>query len=154
MFGEIFINIISYCPEMKILMCPGQKTVKHRWNLLISSPKPDLCNINAHTKFGENPLLFTRYCQSTKNQTCCWQITLSKIDEIISGPKPDLHNINAHTKFGENPLTFTQVIIQKWQYWRTDAQKTDWRMDRQMDKRTHRRPMWNHNIQPLASGGV
>ena len=26
----------------------------------MSNPKPDLHNINAHTKFGENPLMFTQ----------------------------------------------------------------------------------------------
>ena len=29
-------------------------------NLPICNPKPDLHNTNAHTKFGENPLLFTQ----------------------------------------------------------------------------------------------
>ena len=29
-------------------------------NLPISNPKPDLHNINAHTKFGENSLMFTK----------------------------------------------------------------------------------------------
>ena len=29
-------------------------------NLPISNPKPDLHNINAHNKFGENPLMFTQ----------------------------------------------------------------------------------------------
>ena len=29
-------------------------------NLPIGNPKPDLHNINAHTKFGENPLMFTQ----------------------------------------------------------------------------------------------
>ena len=29
-------------------------------NLHISNPKSDLQNINAHTKFGENPLTFTQ----------------------------------------------------------------------------------------------
>ena len=29
-------------------------------NLPISNPKLDLYNINAHTKFGENPLMFTQ----------------------------------------------------------------------------------------------
>ena len=28
-------------------------------NLPISNPKPDLLNVNAYSKFGENPLLFT-----------------------------------------------------------------------------------------------
>ena len=35
-------------------------TVKDWQNLPISNPKPDLHNINAHTKFGENPLIFTQ----------------------------------------------------------------------------------------------
>ena len=30
------------------------------WNLPISNPKPDVHNINAHTKFGENPLMLTQ----------------------------------------------------------------------------------------------
>ena len=29
-------------------------------NLLISNPKPDLLNVNAYSKSGENPLLFTQ----------------------------------------------------------------------------------------------
>ena len=33
----------------------------------ISNPKPDIHNINAHTKFGENPSMFTRYHPETKN---------------------------------------------------------------------------------------
>ena len=32
----------------------------------ISNPKPDLYNINAHTKFGENPVIFTHSCPETK----------------------------------------------------------------------------------------
>ena len=35
-------------------------SVKNWRNLPISNPKPDLHNINAHTKFGENPLMFTQ----------------------------------------------------------------------------------------------
>ena len=34
-------------------------SVKIWWNLAISNPKPDLLNVNAYSKFGENPLLFT-----------------------------------------------------------------------------------------------
>ena len=37
----------------------ADNSVKNRRNLPISNPKPDLHNINAHTKFGENPLMFT-----------------------------------------------------------------------------------------------
>ena len=35
-------------------------SVKNWRNLTISNPKQDLYNINAHTKFGENPLMFTQ----------------------------------------------------------------------------------------------
>ena len=38
----------------------ADNSVKIRRNLPISNPKPDLHNINAHTKFGENPLVFTQ----------------------------------------------------------------------------------------------
>ena len=38
----------------------ADNSVKIRRNLPISNPKPDLYNINAHTKFGEYPLTFTQ----------------------------------------------------------------------------------------------
>ena len=38
----------------------ADNAVKILQNLPISNPKPDLHNINAHTKFGENPLMFTQ----------------------------------------------------------------------------------------------
>ena len=37
----------------------ADNSVKIWWNLPISNFKPDIYNINAHTKFGENPLKFT-----------------------------------------------------------------------------------------------
>ena len=38
----------------------ADNSVKNWRNLPISNPKPDLHNMNAHTKFGENPLMFTQ----------------------------------------------------------------------------------------------
>ena len=38
----------------------ADNSVNNWRNLPISNPKPDLHNINAHTKFGENPLMFTQ----------------------------------------------------------------------------------------------
>ena len=38
----------------------ADNSVKNWRNLPISNPKPDLHNINAYTKFGENPLMFTQ----------------------------------------------------------------------------------------------
>ena len=37
----------------------ADNSVKNLRNMPISNPKPDLHNINAHTKFGENLLIFT-----------------------------------------------------------------------------------------------
>ena len=41
---------------MKIQTCRGQ----NKQNLLISNPKLELNNINAHIKFDENPLILTQ----------------------------------------------------------------------------------------------
>ena len=41
-------------------MSRADDSVKIWWNLPISNPKPDLLNVNAYSKFGENPLLFTQ----------------------------------------------------------------------------------------------
>ena len=38
----------------------ADNSVKIWRNLPISNPKPDIHNINAQTKFGENPLMFTQ----------------------------------------------------------------------------------------------
>ena len=41
-------------------MSRADNAVNIWWNFPISNPKLDLYNINAHTKFGENPLMFTK----------------------------------------------------------------------------------------------
>ena len=38
----------------------ADNSVKNWRNLPISNPKPDFHNIKAHTKFDENPLMFTQ----------------------------------------------------------------------------------------------
>ena len=38
----------------------ADNSVKIWQNLPISKPKPDLLNVNAYSKFDENPLLFTQ----------------------------------------------------------------------------------------------
>ena len=38
----------------------ADNSVKIWRNLPISNPKPDLLNVNAYSKFNENPLLFTQ----------------------------------------------------------------------------------------------
>ena len=81
---KILVIYSSNSPETKIWTCLGQvNSVKIRRNLPISNPKPDLLNVNAYSKFGENPLLFTRsYSPEMKIWACLGQITPSKIEEI------------------------------------------------------------------------
>ena len=38
----------------------ADNSVKIQLNLPINNPNPDLLNVNAYSKFGENPLLFTQ----------------------------------------------------------------------------------------------
>ena len=90
----------------------------------ISSPKADVHNSNAHTKFGENPLMFSKVII----QKSIYRRVVGR-NLPIRNPIADLHNINAHTKFCENPLTITQVIIRKQKY----GHMYDKWMDRQMD---------------------
>ena len=45
----------------------ADNSVKIWRNLPISNPKPDLHNINAHTKFGEIPLMFTQVIIRKRN---------------------------------------------------------------------------------------
>ena len=61
-----------------------QITVKNRQNLQINNPKADVHKINAHSKFGENPLLFNQAIvrKRKKKLTFRGQITQTKIDEI------------------------------------------------------------------------
>ena len=107
-------------------------SVKNWQNFPISNPKPDLHNINAHIKFGENPLIFTqvviwkwKYQPVVGSSVKIWQ------NLPISNLKPDLHNINALTKFGENPLTLILLKLS------SGNENTDGQMyDRQMDGHT------------------
>ena len=53
-------------------MSRADNSVKIWRNLPISNPKPDPHNINAYTKFGENPLMFTQviiWKQNTEGRT-------------------------------------------------------------------------------------
>ena len=46
----------------------ADNSVKNWRNLPISNPKPDLHNINAHTKFGENPLCLLKLSSENKKR--------------------------------------------------------------------------------------
>ena len=119
-------------------------------NFPISIPKQDLLNVNAYSKFGENPLLFTQVIVwkrkyghvSGDNSVRNWR-NLS-----ISNPKPDLHNINTHTKLVKIHWCLHNLSSgkEKWTDERT--------YDRRTDGRTPGRPTWNHNPPPILWRGI
>ena len=145
-----FVSLSSRTENTKLLWLDN--SVKNWQNLPISNFKPDPHNINAHTKFCENPLIFTKGIvqKQTNKQTKKKKKKKKKKPELsrsdhsvtiwrnltISNSKPDLYNTSAHTKFGENPFVFTQVVIRKRKYGRTNT----------------RTATWNHNTPPLSCG--
>ena len=96
----------------------ADNSVKNRRNSTISDPKPDIYKINAHPKFGENPLVFSKVSSRNENTDVTQADNsvkkLTKFAFLQSQSR--IYNMNAHTKFGEHPLTFTKVIIRKWKY--------------------------------------
>ena len=80
----------------------------------ISNPKSDLYNINAHTKFGENPLCLLKLSSGNENMGVSQADNSVKFDEISPIAIPNqISTISMHTKFGENPLIFTQAGNEK-----------------------------------------
>ena len=137
----------SYCPESKIQMYFRQiNSVKNRQNLSISNPKTDLQNFNAHTKFGENPLIFTKVIfQKWKYGCGRGQITLSKIDEICPLTIPNqISTMSMHTP---------SLMKIHWHLVKLSSgnENTDGRM---IDGPTHGQPMWYNTTPPLSCGGV
>ena len=90
------LKLLSWNKNTGILR--ADNSLKNWRNVPISNPKPYIVNINAYTKFGENPLIFTSYRPKTKIWTCPGQITVKNWQNLaFSYTKWDLHNINAHT---------------------------------------------------------
>ena len=118
--------------------------VKHWWNEPTNNPIPDLYNINAHTKIGENPLKFTRVIvRNKKNQTYRGQISLSKNDEFsplaipnqistISMHIPSLMKIHWHSL----KLSSGNKNTDGWVEGRTTDRRTYRRTDGQTDGHT------------------
>ena len=49
----------------------ADNSVKIWRNLHSSNPKPDLLNVNAYSKFDENPLLFTKLSPGNETMGVC-----------------------------------------------------------------------------------
>ena len=120
-------------------------SVKIWRNSPISNPKPDLHNINAHTKFGENPLMFNH--PETKIWACLGQITPSKFDEICPLAIPNQISIIT--------MHIPCLVKIHWGLLKLSSGNEIQRMDGRMYvRRTDGHPTWNHNTLPLLCGGV
>ena len=128
----------------------ADNSIKIWRNLPISNPKPDLHNINAHTKFGENPLMFTQVIIQKRKYGPVWQITPLKFDEFCPLAIPNqISTISMHIpSLVKIHLCLLKLSCANKK--RVDGLTTD----RQTDGQTHGRPMWNHNTPPLSCGGV
>ena len=78
-------------------MSRADNSIKIWGNLPISNPKPDLHNINAHTKFGENPLMFTQVIiwKHFTKQEKHWSIKRRKLSLTLVM----LNKLKCHTHF-------------------------------------------------------
>ena len=120
----------------------ADNSVKTWWNLPISNPKPDLLNVNAYTKFGENPLLFTQVIvQKRKYGRGSGQITPSKIEEICPLAIPNqISTISMHTP-SLMKIHWCLLKLSSGNKKRRDGPTNGW-------------PTWNLNTLPLLCGGV
>ena len=80
----------------------ADNAIKIWQNLPISNPKPDLYNINAHTKFGENPLMFTQviiWKRNTDGWTYDWQMDRlrNRVHVAFFGTDGSYVAIDSHT---------------------------------------------------------
>ena len=66
----------------------ADNSVKIWWNWPISNPKPDIYNINTHTKIDENPLVYSSYHPETKNGRKDGWTYDGRIDTRTSNVKP------------------------------------------------------------------
>ena len=74
----------------------ADNSVKIWPNLPISNPKPDLLNVNAYSKFDENPLLFTKL--SSGNDFVCVEVLRSSQPNGVMSSAVSLPN---HTFTGQ-----------------------------------------------------
>ena len=65
----------------------ADNSVKILRNLPVSNRKPDLYNINAHTKFGENPLMFTQIIIRKRNTDRRTDVRLTDVQRETIMPR-------------------------------------------------------------------
>ena len=112
----------------------ADNTVKNWLNLPTNNPKPDLHNINAHTKFGDNPLTFTQVIVRKRKYGRTDFPTFRHLLGIFHVRKIP----NSKLKVPTSSLRNKGNSVKKYP---TCA-------------RTHGQPTWYHNTPPLSCGGV
>ena len=88
-------------------------------NLPINNPKPELHNINAHTKFGGNPLMFTQVIirkWKTDRRTDDWQTHGRSTWNHNTAPPPPPTIVWRGIKNNTLSYTHTCTFYVKWKY--------------------------------------
>ena len=94
---EIY-SLLSWNENTDVLR--ADNSVKNWRNLLISNPEPDLRNIIAQTKFGQNPLIFTQNIIRKRKYWRRGQITKWKFNKICPLAIPNqIYIISMHISF-------------------------------------------------------
>ena len=149
--SQVWIKTLNY-NTMPSLYHRQITLVKHWGNLSISNSKPDLLHINACTKFGENPLMFTQVIIRRWKYGCVFrQLILSKFDEIcpIASKSRSPHYQSTYQ------IWWKSIDVYSSNHWETKYRQTyNWWTDGWMNGQTHEPPTWNHNTPPLSCGRV
>ena len=84
---KIHWYLLSYLLKEKYDVSRADNFVKNWRNMTIGDPKLDLHNTNAHTKFGENPFIFTQVitrifklsnAQADLGRRCLFTVSINK----------------------------------------------------------------------------
>ena len=116
-------------------MCVSRadKSVKIWRNLPISNPNSDVHNTDAHTKFGENPLIITQVIIQKQKYG---QITASKFDEICPLAIPnEISTISMHIP-NLVKIHWCLLKLLSGNKKRMDGRTYDWRTDGRTDRHT------------------
>ena len=132
----------NYRPETKIWVCLGQ-IIRSKFDEIcpLAIPNQISKTINAHTKFGENPLMLHKLSSRNENMGVSQADNSAKFDENCPlAIQNQISTISMH---------IPSLVKIHWCLLKLSSAKeigTDnWRMDGQ----TQGLPMWNHNTPPL-----
>ena len=134
-------------------MFRADNSVKIWRNLPICNPKPHLVNISAHTKFGENPLMFTQVIIRKQKYGHVWGRKLCQNLTKIA-------HYQSQTRSSQYQCTYQVWWKSHWCLFKLSSGNEIWMDGHMYDGRTYdgqvdtRTSNVKHNTLPLSCGGV